>query len=241
LADPSRHTAHRRVFTRLLAHVVVVGLVAGTATVGFLTAQLSPAEPGVPAPDRHPIGFDFVGTVQAAGPVRTASLRSVTFELEPAPGASDPLLALRMPDPTPVPTPEPTAKPKPRPVYAAPASGGALAWPVPGGAITQYYHAGHLALDIAKDYGSTVIAAEAGVVTWAGWRSNGGGMVVVIDHGGGMQTGYNHLGSIWVSPGQAVSRGQAIAGVGCTGICTGPHVHFQVIQGGVLVNPLRYL
>jgi murein DD-endopeptidase MepM/ murein hydrolase activator NlpD len=56
-----------------------------------------------------------------------------------------------------------------------------------------------------------------------------------------MTTVYNHLGSIWVSPGQAVARGQGIGGVGCTGICTGPHVHFEVIVGGYKVNPLRYL
>ena len=85
------------------------------------------------------------------------------------------------------------------------------------------------------------MAADAGVVTWAGWRNNGGGYVVAIDHGNGMRTVYNHLGSIWVSPGQAVSRGQGIAGVGCTGLCTGPHVHFEVVVGGVSVNPLRYL
>jgi murein DD-endopeptidase MepM/ murein hydrolase activator NlpD len=86
-----------------------------------------------------------------------------------------------------------------------------------------------------------VIAADAGVVTWAGWRSNGGGLVVAIDHGNGINTVYNHLGSISVGPGQGVDKGQIIAAVGCTGICTGPHVHFETIVGGVLVNPLRYL
>jgi len=54
-------------------------------------------------------------------------------------------------------------------------------------------------------------------------------------------TGYNHLGSVLVSAGQGLVRGEQIATVGCTGICTGPHVHFAVIVNGVLVNPLRYL
>jgi murein DD-endopeptidase MepM/ murein hydrolase activator NlpD len=112
---------------------------------------------------------------------------------------------------------------------------------VPGGSISQYFHSGHLAIDIAAPSGSSVVAAEAGTVTWAGWRNNGGGLVIVIDHGNGIVTAYNHLGSLWVSPGQAVARGQGIAGVGCTGICTGPHVHFEVIVGGAIVNPLRYL
>ena len=116
-----------------------------------------------------------------------------------------------------------------------------LFWPVLGGSISQYFHAGHLALDIAAPYGATVVAAQAGVVTWAGWRNNGGGNVISIDHGNGMITVYNHLGSIWVSPGQYVGAGQGIGGVGCTGMCTGPHVHFEVIVNGVIDNPLRYL
>ena len=65
--------------------------------------------------------------------------------------------------------------------------------------------------------------------------------MIAIDHGNGMITVYNHLGSIWVSPGQYVAAGQGIGGVGCTGMCTGPHVHFEVIVNGVIDNPLRYL
>jgi murein DD-endopeptidase MepM/ murein hydrolase activator NlpD len=118
---------------------------------------------------------------------------------------------------------------------------GQLAWPVSGGTITTYFSAAHPAIDIAAPYGTTVMAADGGVVTWAGWRNNGGGMVVQVDHGNGIVTVYNHLGSIWVGPGQAVTKGQGIAAVGCTGLCTGPHVHFEVIVGGAIVNPLRYL
>ncbi len=125
-------------------------------------------------------------------------------------------------------------------VAAPPAATGALVWPVPAGSISQYYHAGHLALDIAAPYGSTIVAAQGGTVTWAGWRNNGGGYVISIDHGNGMSTVYNHLGSIWVSVGQYVGAGQGIGGVGCTGMCTGPHVHFEVIVNGVIDNPLRY-
>ena len=126
-----------------------------------------------------------------------------------------------------------------RAAVPAPAAG-RLLWPVPGGSISQYFHAGHLALDIAAPYGSQVVAAQSGVVTWAGWRNNGGGNVIAIDHGNGLQTVYNHLGSIWVSAGAYVAAGQGIGGVGCTGICTGPHVHFEVIANGVIDNPQRY-
>jgi murein DD-endopeptidase MepM/ murein hydrolase activator NlpD len=152
------------------------------------------------------------------------------------------------PDATPLPGPEDVA-----PSVGSAGGGGAtsrvpvavpastsLVWPVPAGSISQYYHSGHLALDIAAPYGSTIVAAQAGTVTWAGWRSNGGGYVISIDHGNGMTTVYNHLGSIWVGPGQFVGAGQGIGGVGCTGLCTGPHVHFETIVNGIIDNPLRY-
>ena len=141
--------------------------------------------------------------------------------------AAAPAARAAAPAPAPVPVPPPPAV-------------GALVWPVPAGSISQYFHAGHLALDIAADYGAQVVAAQSGVVVAAGWRSNGGGYVIEIDHGNGMKTLYNHLGSIWVTAGQTVFAGQGIAGVGCTGLCTGPHVHFQVIVNGVIDNPQRY-
>src|SRR5205823_4401354 len=78
---------------------------------------------------------------------------------------------------------------------------GKLLWPVPGAVITQYFWAGHLAIDMATDAGNPVLAAGSGVVLSAGWRSNGGGLVIEIDHGRGLHTLYNHLGAILVSPG----------------------------------------
>ena len=74
----------------------------------------------------------------------------------------------------------------------------------------------------------------------AGWRNNGGGYVIEIDHGNGMRTVYNHLGSIEVGIGQSVFAGERIAGNGCSGLCTGPHVHFEVTVDGVMVDPLRF-
>ena len=113
-------------------------------------------------------------------------------------------------------------------------------WPVPGGSYSQGFHAGHLAVDIAAPYGSQIVAAQAGVVTSSGWQDNGGGNVISIDHGNGMVTVYNHLEASWVSAGQSVAAGQGIGAVGCTGMCTGPHVHFVVMVNGVIDNPQRY-
>jgi murein DD-endopeptidase MepM/ murein hydrolase activator NlpD len=125
-------------------------------------------------------------------------------------------------------------------------TGGAFAWPVPGGYISQYFHYGHSGLDIAADYGVPVRAAAAGTVVFAGWKGNGGGYQVWIAHGSGLYTTYNHLASVSVGSGQRVARGQQIARNGQSGWATGPHVHFEVWvgpiwDGGRQVNPLRYL
>jgi murein DD-endopeptidase MepM/ murein hydrolase activator NlpD len=126
--------------------------------------------------------------------------------------------------------------------------GGVFLWPVVGGGnyISQYFHYGHGAIDIAADYGSTVRAAAAGTVTYAGWKSNGGGYQVWIAHGSGLYTTYNHMSAVTVHVGQHVGRGDQVGRIGQSGNATGPHLHFEVWigpvwNGGTRVNPLRYL
>ena len=127
-------------------------------------------------------------------------------------------------------------------------TGGRLLWPVIGGGnyISQYYHYGHWALDIAADYGSTVVAAAGGKVIFAGWKSNGGGWQVWLSHGGNIYTTYNHMSAITVGSGDTVSRGQQVGRIGQSGDATGPHLHFEVWvgpiwNGGQRMNPLNYL
>jgi murein DD-endopeptidase MepM/ murein hydrolase activator NlpD len=133
--------------------------------------------------------------------------------------------------------------------YRPPASysGGKFLWPVVGGGnyISQYFHYGHYAIDIAADYGSEVRAAAAGTVTFAGWKNNGGGYQVWVAHGSGLYTTYNHMSAITVGAGQHVARGQQVGRIGMTGDATGPHCHFEVWigpiwDGGRRVNPLAY-
>ena len=125
-------------------------------------------------------------------------------------------------------------------------SGGAFAWPVAGGYISQYYHYGHYGIDIAADRGTKVKAAASGTVIFAGWKSNGGGYQVWISHGSNLYTTYNHMSGVSVGKGQSVGRGQQVGRVGATGFATGPHLHFEVWKGaiwngGSRVNPLAYL
>ncbi len=85
-------------------------------------------------------------------------------------------------------------------------TGGHFLWPVVGGGnyISQYFHYGHYAIDIAADYGSEVRAAGAGTVVFAGWKGNGGGYQVWISHGSNLYTTYNHMSAISVGYGQSV-------------------------------------
>lgn len=249
--------------TRMIAHIAVVSLVAVASAAGIAQAQST----GSTSPHAGiETGFpSIVTSVRGAGNETVLSSPSI-HSLSAHPADDLPLVdrgapaavptteaAPTAPLPTPVPL-DPDATPfavasnvggtasasGPSTRAAAPAAVGGLVWPVPGGSYSQYFHSGHLAVDIAAPHGSQIVAAQAGVVTSAGWRNNGGGIVISIDHGNGMVTLYNHLSASWVSAGQYVAAGQGIGAIGCTGMCTGPHVHFQVIVNGVIDNPQRY-
>jgi murein DD-endopeptidase MepM/ murein hydrolase activator NlpD len=98
----------------------------------------------------------------------------------------------------------------------------------------------HNGIDIAVDRGTPVRAAASGYVTGAGWNDSYG-YYVQIDHGYGIKTLYAHADMLVVSEGERVAQGQTIAYSGSTGRSTAPHLHFQVTQNNVPVDPLKYL
>ena len=98
----------------------------------------------------------------------------------------------------------------------------------------------HTGIDLAAIGGTPIYAAEAGTVIIAGVRG-GYGNAVVIDHGGGLATLYAHQSRLTVSVGEKVSAGERIGFVGCTGYCTGDHLHFEVHINGKHTDPLPYL
>ncbi|MBF2006426.1 MAG: peptidoglycan DD-metalloendopeptidase family protein [Chlorogloeopsis fritschii C42_A2020_084] len=102
------------------------------------------------------------------------------------------------------------------------------------------YRRFHAGLDFAASYGSTIRAADSGTVIFAGWYG-GYGRAVIINHGNGITTLYGHCSELYVTEGQSVQRGQAIAAVGSTGLSTGPHLHFEVRKHGTPVDPMAYL
>lgn len=123
---------------------------------------------------------------------------------------------------------------------AAPSSG--FIWPANGVVTSGFgwrWGRMHEGIDIAAPAGSPVVAVASGTVIFAGWMG-GYGQLVIVDHGGGLATAYAHLSSIHAGGG-SVSQGQSLGAVGCTGSCTGNHLHFEVRVNGSAVDPMGYL
>lgn len=118
---------------------------------------------------------------------------------------------------------------------------GSFVWPA-SGRITQGYRFYHKAWDIANRAGGPVLAADSGTVVVAGWLDGYGyGNRIIVDHGNGYTTLYAHLSVIQVVPGQRVNRGDVIGQMGSTGRSTGVHLHFEIRNGGVLLDPGLFL
>lgn len=124
---------------------------------------------------------------------------------------------------------------------------GSLQWPCEGRVTSPFGYrfifggsSFHSGMDIANAYGTSVSAADGGVVTFVGYKGSYGNLVK-IDHGNGIETYYAHNATTAVSVGQTVAKGEYIAGMGATGRATGNHCHFEVRIGGEAVNPAAYL
>lgn len=98
----------------------------------------------------------------------------------------------------------------------------------------------HTGLDFAGESGAPVLAPNAGVVVWVG-QTRRRGNVIILDHGGGVYTGYYHLSEVLVKVGDVVSTGDALGRMGSTGLSTGPHLHWDVVVYGVTVDPVQWL
>ena len=139
-------------------------------------------------------------------------------------------------------------KPTPEQKYSPEDAGyGKFIWPTEGGHISQYTYwdggyAGHTGIDIVSGgYGSPIFAGASGTVTFAGADYSGYGNYVIIDHGNGYQTLYGHCSALYVTVGQKVTQGEFIAAMGATGKADGVHLHFEVRQGQVRLNPIHFL
>ena len=130
------------------------------------------------------------------------------------------------------------------PVDAGPVSSLGLTWPAYG-PISSYWDSAHplgIDIDLFNNVGLAIGAATSGTVTFAGGNPCCSyGLYVVVLSATGVETLYAHFSSIAVVAGQQVVQGETLGTSGCTGRCTGTHLHFEVIDNGVRVNPLSYL
>ena len=125
---------------------------------------------------------------------------------------------------------------------------GELCWPLPGhtyischfGEVDAFGNAGHRCTDIPAPEGTPILAAHSGTVLVSGWNDSYGNQVL-LDNGAGLSTRYAHMTQTAVTAGEAVTAGQVIGYVGSTGDSTGNHLHFEVMRGGVRVDPLDIL
>jgi murein DD-endopeptidase MepM/ murein hydrolase activator NlpD len=113
-------------------------------------------------------------------------------------------------------------------------------WPVEDHTVNTHFGGGHNGIDIESVTGDRIVAARSGHVTFAGDDGDGYGVKVVIRHPGGFETLYSHLSKISVSRGP-IERGDLVGFVGCTGSCTGDHLHFEILKNGSPTEPLTYL
>lgn len=148
--------------------------------------------------------------------------------------------------PTPTPSPSPTNTPSPavavvkKPITIV--GSGILGYPLPHLArVTTYFSAVHKAIDLSAKCGTSVLNSYDGQITYAGWKNNGGGIVIDVTADNGMILNYVHLSAVAVGAGERVAIGQIIGYSGATGVSTGCHLHFGVIKDGIEVNPLLYL
>ena len=119
-----------------------------------------------------------------------------------------------------------------------------LAWPVLAPVGDRFGPRGdrfHAGVDLRAASGTPVIAAGPGVVTWAGARAGGWGLIVVVKHRDHVRTLYAHLESVAVHVGDTVAGGAFLGRVGATGDATGPHLHFEVRVRGAAIDPLGAL
>jgi murein DD-endopeptidase MepM/ murein hydrolase activator NlpD len=134
--------------------------------------------------------------------------------------------------------------------FGAPAKALPSLWPVQGTLLSPFATrtdpfsgegAFHKGVDIKAVTGTPVHVAADGVVVSAEPSSGGYGRLVVVDHGGGVQTYYAHMSKILVHAGQEMHRGDVVGLVGSSGRATAPHLHYEVRVGGAPMNPYRYL
>ena len=218
------------------------------AGVGMLVALLGCASTQAPL---HPVGpegtFYVVGIESLADIARRQGVPLEDLaeinDLPPnAPLEPGQVIFLLAPPPAPPGAAELPPEPEPAPGRGKMPT---LQWPLRNARMSSNYGQRwgkqHEGIDLAAPIGTEILAAKDGVVLYASNTVKGYGNMVVVSHDGDLLTAYAHAQVLLVQKGDRVRAGQPIARVGQTGHATAPHLHFEVRQGQVPKNPLRFL
>lgn len=123
---------------------------------------------------------------------------------------------------------------------------GSFIWPVTGTITSRFgmrWGREHNGIDISNSQKkeAQIVAAKSGIVKEAGFHQGGYGNLVILDHGGGLETYYAHMSKISVTEGEEVRQGALVGYMGQTGRATGYHLHFEIRKNDQPINPLKYL
>ncbi|MCQ6273276.1 M23 family metallopeptidase [Pseudarthrobacter sp. R1] len=241
-----RHSRHRptlRDFAVLRRNLPA----AATITVAMLVGATVTAANAGTGPDR-PLATAAGSAALAEGPAQASPGAAISFDRSlvataPAPEAPQTLPAGSAGSPQPAPSAAVPVGPAAASGLGAPLASmsvsspfGFRTSPITGGSGEL-----HTGLDLVASCQTAVFAAGAGTVVEAGWSAYGGGNRIVVDHGNGLKSTYNHLASIETSVGAAVGAGQRLAAAGTTGNSTGCHLHFEVLFNGQTVDPQGWM
>ena len=118
-------------------------------------------------------------------------------------------------------------------------------WPINSAKLTQKYspshNPSHAGLDLANDRGTPIVASHSGYVVFSGRKYRGYGKMIILEYNKEWATLYAHLDKLYVNEKQYIEKGQVIGTMGRTGRVTGVHLHFELIQDKLPIDPLIYL
>lgn len=221
MSDPVRRTCALSAGTVLALGSVVLG-----------TAEAS----------QNALALDRTAIVTDLAPAQPAPEENA----QPAPPAEEAPAAEPAPEPAAEPAPEPAAEPAAEPAEEAASVPldslrvtSPFGWrenPLLGNGALEW----HTGIDFGAALGTPVKSTAPGTVVYAEYHQYGG-LRIVVDHGDGVQTTYNHLNEIWVEVGQEVGFNEVIGAVGSTGNSTGPHLHFEVLLNEEYQDPAVWL
>jgi murein DD-endopeptidase MepM/ murein hydrolase activator NlpD len=230
--------------TRIVIPVYDAALAASSgARVAAHSAAAKPAAPAKVAGGRPRTLVSQAESLKA-GKTRTAATKAVAARKPTAPAAKQETAQAKMPSETKASTRDPASAPATEPKKTAMASEAAnpeFRWPARGRIIQGFKPGGNDGINIAVPEGTSVKAAESGVVAYAGNELKGYGNLILIRHPNGFVSAYANNGDIEVKRGETVKRGQTIAKSGQSGNVASPQLHFELRKGTKPVDPTQYL